>query len=358
TKKKKKDDTKAVCSVCKKVLSCGKTDLIRHRKTQMHAKNIAKSRNVNPSASLVLEIIDDMVSVPKGTFTDSQIAKDFTLSRKKCTQIINNILGKRETERITNNLLNTKFSISLDESTKKLYSAFEHCLKSKQIPISNIVGMASDNVLVMVGNNNSFMTRLKKEVPTLIVLRCICHSSALIASKACAKLPDSCENVLHAVATYFSSNAKRSAILIEKLKNRIKIDFSRAKRINSRCINSRIGITSVRLIKQIRKNFILLDALQNISNDLLNLKNFLPVNYIFVGSECESYLEIECSEFLIEVKYKCLNFYTTALCLDSICKLRLSFQAHNLNCNNFQVDSRHLELHNTQNLYRQNKGKE
>jgi len=119
------DDTKAICSVCKKVLSCGKTDLIRHQKTQMHANNIAKSRNVNPSASLAasndtfedhakrvkiseiklaafyathniaLEIIDDMVPILKDTFIDSQIAKDLTLSRKKCTQIINNILGKR-----------------------------------------------------------------------------------------------------------------------------------------------------------------------------------------------------------------------------------------------------------------------
>ena len=34
------EDTKAVGLVCKKVLSCGKTDSIRHQKTQMH-NNIA-----------------------------------------------------------------------------------------------------------------------------------------------------------------------------------------------------------------------------------------------------------------------------------------------------------------------------
>ena len=60
--------------------------------------------------------------------------------------------------------------------------------------------MASDNASVMVGNHNSFMTRLKKKVSVLIVLRCICHS---------------CENILHAVATYFSGSAKRSAILFD-----------------------------------------------------------------------------------------------------------------------------------------------
>jgi len=67
----------------------------------------------------------------------------------------------------------------------------------------------------MTGVRDSFISRLKKEVPVLIVLKCICHSSALIASKACAKLPDSCQNILHAVATYFSGSSKRSAILCE-----------------------------------------------------------------------------------------------------------------------------------------------
>lgn len=37
--------------------------------------------------------------------------------------------------------------------------------------------------------------------------------------------------------------------------------------------------------------------------------------------------------------------------LDSICKIRSSFQAHNINSRTFQVDSRHLELHNSKYLY-------
>ena len=89
------------------------------------------------------------------------------------------------------------------------------CLKSKDIPLSNIVGIACDNASVMVGVRDSFISRLKEEVPALIVLNCICHSSALVASKACSKLPRECESILHTVATYFSSSAKRSAILCD-----------------------------------------------------------------------------------------------------------------------------------------------
>lgn len=113
-------------------------------------------------------------------------------------------IGKtRETERIVNNLINNKFSILVDESTtiihdkmlcvlvqyfsienkkvitellelinldakvcsaEKIYSVFEHCLKSKEIPISNMVGIACDNASVMTGSRDSFISRLKKEV--------------------------------------------------------------------------------------------------------------------------------------------------------------------------------------------------
>lgn len=56
--------------------------------------------------------------------------------------------------------------------------------------------------------NNSFMTYLKLEVPDLLTLNYICHSSAFIASKACANLFFSCENLIRGVATYFFGQCK------------------------------------------------------------------------------------------------------------------------------------------------------
>jgi len=73
--------------------------------------------------------------------------------------------------------------------------------------------MACDNASVMTGCNNSFMQHLKLEVPRLVTLNCICHSSALVASKACKKLPLSCENLIRNISTYISGSAKRCAIL-------------------------------------------------------------------------------------------------------------------------------------------------
>lgn len=75
--------------------------------------------------------------------------------------------------------------------------------------------MACDNASVMIGCNNSFMQHLKLEIPRLVTLNCICHSSALVASKACEKLPSSCENLIRSISTYISGSAKRCAILRE-----------------------------------------------------------------------------------------------------------------------------------------------
>jgi len=44
--------------------------------------------------------------------------------------------------------------------------------------------------------------------------------------------------------------------------------------------------------------------------------------------------------------------------LNAICKIRSSFQAQNIDCRTFQVDTRHLELHNSSNLYFNSKDKD
>jgi len=96
-----------------------------------------------------------------------------------------------------------------------LYKTFKECFSEFQIPLQNLVGMASDNASVMIGSNNSFLTHLKVNVPQVIKLNCICHSAALIASKASEKLPGSCESLIRGISTYVSGSAKRSTILRE-----------------------------------------------------------------------------------------------------------------------------------------------
>jgi len=164
----------------------------------------------------------------------------------KCTNIISNILCPVEVEEIAEVIKKTPFSILFDESIdisdhkllclldkyvdqntgmlhtgllelisldatdcmdNSIFNQFKKSFDDKRIPIANIIGITSDGANVMTGKNNSFVFRLKSEVPNLILIKCICHSPTLVASKACKKLPRSAEEIIRSISTYVSGSA-------------------------------------------------------------------------------------------------------------------------------------------------------
>jgi hypothetical protein len=102
-----------------------------------------------------------------------------------------------------------------DTTGEAIFNKFTATLNKFEIPLEHILGVASDGANVMVGSKNSFFSRLKQEVPHSILLKCICHSAALIASYACSELPKEAESLLRQIYTYISGSAKRCAQLIE-----------------------------------------------------------------------------------------------------------------------------------------------
>lgn len=270
-------ENKALCMLCNKTIRCCKTDLIKHSQTVKHIEKInsgnfkatfkdslshkeqvkraeIKIATFIAEHNVAFQVVDHLIPLLKDICIKPEVVQDLSLARHKCASIVKNITAKRETEKIVEYLKISKFSILIDESTdisdtklmcvlvryvsplnkkivtqllelltldatdcsaNKIFKMFKESLEKQNIPIKNIVGLACDNASVMVGSKNSFMTHLKTEVPELITINCICHSSALIASKACEKLPSSCENLIRGVATYISGSAKRCAILGE-----------------------------------------------------------------------------------------------------------------------------------------------
>ncbi|KAG5328555.1 SCND3 protein, partial [Acromyrmex heyeri] len=176
------------------------------------------------------------------------------MSRTKCTNIITNVLSPVETERVVNNIQNTKFTIFIDEtsdicndkwmtflvryiepktldnrtqlvklididardcSTKKLYEAFRNEMWTLQILFTNIVVLSCDNASVMTGKHLSFKKKLEQVCLSLLTFSCPCHSSALVANAACNKIPDFCEEFIKKIARYINSSPKRSAVFTE-----------------------------------------------------------------------------------------------------------------------------------------------
>jgi len=266
---------KAFCTACNVSIACRRTNLLRHSQT---VKHIYEMKNRNQSFENIENIsycdrkkraeikltaffaehniafytADHLIPLIKDICSDPNIVQDLSLGRLKCTNIVKDILAKRETEKLTEILKTCKFSILIDESTditdtkfmcvlvkyvspldkkvktkllellaldatdcsaKRIFHNFKTFFLENEIPLKNIIGMASDNASVMIGRTNSFYSHLKSENPNLILLNCICHSSAIIASKSCEKLPKNCEHLIRGVATYISGSAKRCAIL-------------------------------------------------------------------------------------------------------------------------------------------------
>lgn len=145
--------------------------------------------------NVALYTADHLIPLLKSVFKDSAIAHDISLGRSKCTSIIKNVIAKHEIEKLVEYLRKHRFSILIDESTdisdtkimcilvqfwsqkeknvktqllelvsldatncsaNNLFEKFKDALNSKDIPITNVVGMASDNASVMTGCNNSF----------------------------------------------------------------------------------------------------------------------------------------------------------------------------------------------------------
>lgn len=158
-------------------------------------------------------------------------AKDIKLQRTKCTSIIKYVLAPHFDEELRKDIGDSKFSLLIDESTdisinkvlgKKhllhlinvsylfyilgvaivFYSnqrlditstllsliqiesgdaiTIANCvvaeLNKRKIPIKNMVGIGTDNANVMVGKNKSVFVELKKSVPSLILIKRVCHS--------------------------------------------------------------------------------------------------------------------------------------------------------------------------------------
>ena len=96
-----------------------------------------------------------------------------------------------------------------DASGQVLYNGEKKLLGERNIPVANIIGVASDNCSTMTESKSGFQMNLKQDVLFVFVLGCICHSFALCANYACNRLPSWLETFVRNVCYYFSRSSKR-----------------------------------------------------------------------------------------------------------------------------------------------------
>lgn len=262
------DSSKAYCCICKAGLTAKYSDLISHSKTKKHvnasgtpvtciSKFIVQkydgTSRLEGNVALYLAChaaivnCDHLTDMLKSTVDDSKVTSKLKMHRTKCSEIIKNVLGPHFENDLVEDIGDGKYSLLLDESNdisvhkmlgivvihfsinaKKVVSTFlnlvelEACdaesivnalkgeLKNKKLDLHNLLAIGTDNASVMIGVNNGVYQKLKKEVPSLILFRCVCHSLQLAVSHASSEcLPRNLEFLIGETYKWFSMSSLR-----------------------------------------------------------------------------------------------------------------------------------------------------
>lgn len=201
-----------------------------------------------------LRNINHLAAVTKNIFHQDPISEKIQVKRTKATGIAVNVIGEMHKRDLVQKLKTSQFSIITDESTdisniknscvvvrfydkdlgkveskfyelikifdkdmnieegatgKNLYEGIIGSLEKREIPLSNVIGFAADGCSVMMGENNSVSSRMRKNLPGITVVKCVCHSSHLVSSEACKALPKECENLARDIYSFFKNSSKR-----------------------------------------------------------------------------------------------------------------------------------------------------
>lgn len=195
--------------------------------------------------NLPINAVDHLVGLIKSIKLENKDLDKLSCNRTKCTTLINNVIGSTGFDNVLNIMKVHTFSMLVDESTdhscikhlaivirtcinfvvtdsfvtllplanatsKNMYDVITAFFNEHNVPYKdNLIGFASDGANSMMGVNNSLQTMLKKDVPKLFILKCVCHSLALCADNACKKLPTNVENMIRSIYTYFQQSFKR-----------------------------------------------------------------------------------------------------------------------------------------------------
>ena len=190
---------------------------------------------------------DHLGEMCKNRFGDSNAAKQLQIHRTKCSALIKNVLGPHFVNDLKNDIGEGMFSLLVDESTdisvnkllgvaiiyysntsNRIVSTFlklaelEECnaaaivnaikktLNEKSLDLGKLQGIGTDNASVMVGINNGVYQLLRKEVPHLVLIRCVCHSIQLATSAAMAEcLPRNLDFLVRETYNWFSRSSSR-----------------------------------------------------------------------------------------------------------------------------------------------------
>ncbi|XP_052212161.1 uncharacterized protein LOC127831212 [Dreissena polymorpha] len=268
-----------LCNVDVSVASGGRNDVTKHVQRTTHVEKVATVKTatkidtmikpvtkiIDPVAraevlfcafiaehNLPFAVADHFTDLVKVMFPDSEVAKKFRCKRTKATNIVTKVLAPEAEKKVTHLCRSQKFSILMDESNDRgdsnyvailvrtydkdvlqvntfflampicnvgngenLFMCLQEVFTANNIPWENVVGYSSDNAAVMIGNNNSVLSRIRGKVPNVVNIGRPCHIMSTCTQYGVKKLGVPVDELLHDVFTHFQHSSKRRQALQE-----------------------------------------------------------------------------------------------------------------------------------------------
>lgn len=206
--------------------------------------------------NIAFQTADHMSDLINEILDSFGVENKISMKRTKATAVVTEVIGESEKSSLADKLTKGKFSVLSDESTdisthkasciivryfdpdqnkivskfwelckifnsedpqmaeegatgENLYKILMKSFSDRNISTENIIGFGADGCNVMMGAINSVASRLKKNLPGIYIIKCVCHSAHLCASEACKQLPRRCEDLAREIYGFFKNSSKR-----------------------------------------------------------------------------------------------------------------------------------------------------
>jgi len=86
-----------------------------------------------------------------------------------------------------------------DTKGESIFNIVKDFFKEKNIPLKNVISIATDGVPEMVGRHRGFIAFLKNEIPGILAIHCVIHRQHLVAKNLSDRLHQSLQYVISVV---------------------------------------------------------------------------------------------------------------------------------------------------------------
>ncbi|XP_025406676.1 SCAN domain-containing protein 3-like [Sipha flava] len=168
-----------------------------------HSASHSVIQNVPLSNDTVRRRIDEMAEDVEISLCELLVSTEFSLQIDESTLPNNEALLLAYVRfvnkgKIVQEMLFARTLIT-DTKGESIFNIVKDFFKEKNIPLKNVISIATDGAPAMVGRHRGFIAFFKNEIPGILAIHCVIHRQHLVAKNLSDRLHQSLQYVISAV---------------------------------------------------------------------------------------------------------------------------------------------------------------